>query len=95
MKLFSCAQIKENEMGRACGTYGGEGECVQNFCGKNWTNTLRRLKHRLDKNIKMDFKETGRNSVDWINIPQDGDSGRLCEHNDKYLGYTKCRELLD
>ena len=47
------------------------------------------------KNIRMDFKETGRNSVDWINIPQDGDSGRLCEHNDKYLGYTKCRELLD
>jgi len=43
----------------------------------------------------MDFKETGRNSVDWINIPQDGDSGRLCEHNDKYWGSIKCREFLE
>jgi hypothetical protein len=47
-------------------------------------NTLRRPTHRWDNNIKMDFKEAGRNGVDWINIPQDGDSGRLCEHSDKF-----------
>jgi hypothetical protein len=57
--------------------------------------TLVRTKHRGGKNIKMGFKETGRNSVDWINISQDGGSGRLCEHNDKSLGSIKCREFLD
>jgi hypothetical protein len=35
IKLFSCAQIKQNEMGRASGTYKVEGKCVQNFGGDN------------------------------------------------------------
>jgi hypothetical protein len=43
----------------------------------------------------MDFKETGRNGVDWINITQDGDSGRLCEYSDKYMVSIKCTELFD
>jgi hypothetical protein len=47
-------------------------------------NTLRRPKHRWDNNIKMDFKETGRNGVDWINIYQDGDSGKLCEQSNTF-----------
>jgi len=57
IKLFSCAQIKKNEMGRACGPYEVEGKCVQNFGRDKWTNTLRRPKHRWDNNIKMDFNE--------------------------------------
>ena len=35
IRLFSCAQIRGNEMDRACGTYEGEGKCVQNFGGDN------------------------------------------------------------
>jgi hypothetical protein len=27
-------QVKEDEMGRACGTHGGEEECIQGFGGK-------------------------------------------------------------
>jgi hypothetical protein len=27
-------QIKKNEMGRACSTYGGEPRCIQGFGGK-------------------------------------------------------------
>jgi hypothetical protein len=60
-------------MGRACGIYEGEGKCIQNFGRDNRTNTLRTLKHRWDNKIKMDFKKTGRNGVDWINVPQDGE----------------------
>jgi hypothetical protein len=26
-------QTKKNEMGRACGTYGGQEKCLQGFCG--------------------------------------------------------------
>jgi len=37
----------------------------------------------MGQQIKIDFKETGRNGVDWVNIHQDGDSGRLCEQSDK------------
>ena len=43
----------------------------------------------------MGFKETRRNVVEWINIHQDGDSGKLSEHSDKSLGSIKCREFLD
>jgi len=43
----------------------------------------------------MDFKDTGRNGVDWINKHQDGDSGKLSEHSDKSSGSIKCREFLD
>jgi hypothetical protein len=43
----------------------------------------------------MDFIETERNGVEWINIQQDGDSGKLSEYNDKFLGSIKCREFLD
>jgi hypothetical protein len=30
-KFYSGDQIKENEIGEACGTYGDEEECVQGF----------------------------------------------------------------
>jgi len=32
-KTPSDDQIKTNEMGGACGTYGGEGKCTQGFGG--------------------------------------------------------------
>jgi len=35
IKLSACAQIKQNEMGRACVTYEVEGKFVQNFGGDN------------------------------------------------------------
>jgi hypothetical protein len=46
-------------------------------------------------NIKIDVKETRRNGMDLINVSQDGNSGKLCEHSDKSSGSTKCREFLD
>jgi hypothetical protein len=33
-KYYSGDQIKNNEMGSACGTYGGEERCVQGLVGK-------------------------------------------------------------
>jgi hypothetical protein len=33
-KYYSGDQIKKNEMGRACGTYGRQERCIQGFGGK-------------------------------------------------------------
>jgi hypothetical protein len=32
----SGAQVKKTEMGRTCGTYGGEERCIQGFSGETW-----------------------------------------------------------
>jgi hypothetical protein len=29
-------QVKKIEMGRTCGTYGGEERCIQGFSGEAW-----------------------------------------------------------
>ena len=44
-------------MGGACGMYGGEDKCLQNFGGKNlWgKRPLEKLRPRWEANIKMDF----------------------------------------
>jgi hypothetical protein len=33
---YCCDEIKENEMGAACTTYGEEERCIQGFGGKTW-----------------------------------------------------------
>ena len=35
-KNYSGDQIEKNEMGGACGTYGGEDRCMQSFYGEIW-----------------------------------------------------------
>jgi ribosome biogenesis protein Nip4 len=37
---------------------------------------LRRPRHRLEDNIKMDLREIGFGDVDWINLAQDRDRWR-------------------
>jgi hypothetical protein len=57
---FSGDQIKEDEMGVACGTYVGKEECIQGFLGKSKEkNPLARPRHRLEDNIKVYLKERG------------------------------------
>jgi hypothetical protein len=34
--LHSGDQVKKTEMGRTCGTYGGEERCIQGFSGETW-----------------------------------------------------------
>jgi hypothetical protein len=35
-KYHSGDQVKKTEMGRTCGTYGGEERCMQGFSGETW-----------------------------------------------------------
>jgi hypothetical protein len=35
-KYHSGDEVKKTEMGRTCGTYGGEEKCIQGFSGETW-----------------------------------------------------------
>ena len=46
-------QINENELGAACGTYGGEETCIQGLGGKHaGKRTVGRPRRRWKQNIK-------------------------------------------
>jgi hypothetical protein len=50
--------VKEDEMGRARGTYSGEKECIQNFGGKpEGKRPFTRPRQRWENINKMDLKE--------------------------------------
>ena len=70
---FSSDPIKKNEMGGACGTYGGEERCVQGFGGE--TRGKKRqfgsLRHRWEDNIKMDLYDVEWGGMDWIELAKD------------------------
>jgi hypothetical protein len=52
--------VPKTEMGRTCGTYGGEERCIQGFSGKpEGRRPLGRPRRRWEDNIKMDLPEVG------------------------------------
>jgi len=59
-------------MGRTCGTYGGEGGCMQGFDGENWDLD----RGKLQINIKMDLQKIVWEGVDWIDLAQSRDKWR-------------------
>ena len=69
-------KIEKNEMGGACGTYGGRvvhKVLVGKPEGKRPSGRPRR---RWEDNIKMDLEEVGRGCGDWMELPQDRDRWR-------------------
>ena len=67
-----------NEMGRACGAYGGRIEgCTGCWWGKpEGKRPLGRPRHRWEDNIKMDLQEVGGGRGDWMELAQDRDGWR-------------------
>ena len=58
-------QIKKNEIGGACSTYGGEQRCIQDLVGKpEGKRPLGRTRRKWDDNIKMDLQEVGSEGTD-------------------------------
>jgi hypothetical protein len=54
--MISGDQVKKTEMGRTCGTYGGEERCMQGFYGKlEGKRPLERPRRRWEDNIKIDL----------------------------------------
>jgi hypothetical protein len=56
---------------------------------------LGRTGRRLEDNIKIDFKETKWNGMDWINLAQDRDLLRALVNAVMNFGSIKCREILE
>jgi len=67
--------MKKNEIGGACGTYGGEQKSVQDFGGERTEreNTLEDLDRR-DHSIIVSYKEIGKEGMDWIDLAQKSDT---------------------
>jgi hypothetical protein len=89
---YSGNRIK-NEMGGACGTYGGHDMCIKGFDretrGKRSTS---KTWLRCEYNIKADLRETGLEVVDLVNLAQD--RGKWCVVvNNELSGSTKITEI--
>jgi len=64
-------------MGGACSTYGGEERRMHGLVGKpERKSPLGRPNHRWEDNIKMDLREVGCESMDWVELAQDTDRWR-------------------
>jgi drug/metabolite transporter superfamily protein YnfA len=70
----ACGKIKKNEMGRACGAYGGGESVYRVLVGKpEGKRPLGRPRRRWEDNIKMDLEEVGGAYGDWMERAQDRD----------------------
>ena len=70
-------KIEKNEMGRACGTYGGRESCAKDFGGKpEGKRPLGKPRRRREDNIKMGLQEVGSGCGDWMELAQDRDRWR-------------------
>ena len=72
-KIF--VKFISNEMGRACGTYGGRGRGMHKvLVGKSeGKRPLGRPRRRWEDNIKMALEEMGRGCGDWMELARDRD----------------------
>jgi hypothetical protein len=67
-------QVKANEVGGACGTYGRGEKSVQGFGGKaRRKEPLGRPRRSWEDGIRMDLREIGLGGVEWIRLAQDRD----------------------
>jgi hypothetical protein len=67
-------QIKNNEMGRACGTCGRQDRCVQGLVERSeGKRPLGRPKSRWEDNIKIDLQGMGWEGMVWNDLLQDMD----------------------
>jgi hypothetical protein len=57
-------------MGRACSEHDGDEKWHPKFWSENPRRLLVRHRHSREDNIKMDLKEIGWDSVDWIHVAQ-------------------------
>ena len=71
LSKYSGDQVKKIEMVRICGTYGGEarrGAYRALVVKPEGRRPLGRPRRRWKDNIKMDIREVGWESIDWINL---------------------------
>jgi hypothetical protein len=68
---------REDEMGRACSTNGGERNAYRILVGKpDGKRPLGRPRRGWVDNISMELREIGWDGMDWIDLAQDRDQWR-------------------
>jgi hypothetical protein len=81
----ACDKTEKNEMGGACGAYGGGERCAQRPLG--------RPRRRWEDNIKMDLQEVGGSCGDWMELAQDRDRWRALVGTVRDLRVPKMRGI--
>jgi len=72
-------QIKKNEVGRACGMYGGQERCTPDIGGE-FRRTIDHFENQgVDRGIVLTwtYKKSDGVNIDWIDLTQDRDRRRL------------------
>jgi hypothetical protein len=78
LKYYYDDQMEEDEMGGACGTYGGSKKCMQRFAWKARRNRQHgRLRYVWEDNVKMDLREIMFWYVNLVHLAQDRTGGEL------------------
>jgi hypothetical protein len=83
-------KIKKNEMGWACGAYGGGERCAQ-VVGREGRRPLGRPTPRWEDNIKRDLPDVGGGYGDWMEQAQDRDRWR---YGNELSGYINAGNFL-
>ena len=87
-------KIEKNEMGGACGAYGGWRGVHWLLVGKpEGKRPLGRPRRRWEDNIKMNLQELGGSCGDWMELTQDRDSWRALVATVSKLRVPKMRGI--
>jgi hypothetical protein len=94
-RIFSSNQIKEDELGGACSTYGENRNICTALLGKpERKRPLERTTSRWEDNIKMDVKLTGNLGLNWIRVFQESDQvAGWCVPRNEPVGFVKTGSL--
>jgi hypothetical protein len=88
--------VEKTEMDKTCSTCGERRRADRALVEKHeGRRPLGRLRRRWEDNIKMDLREAGWGSVNWIDLAQDRDRWRARVYGDEPSGSIKCGEFLE
>ena len=87
-------KIEKNEMGGACGAYGGGERCAQGSGGETeGKRPLGRPRRRWKDNIKMNLQKVRGGCGDWMELTHDRDRWRALVSTVRNLRVPKMRGI--